>query len=135
MKLKNSQIFWGMTPLVASASGLKLGGAWVRRKRCVPTLCPGIGCVLATPLVSTLSFSTRTCPNLKLCTFHSSIKIFGIWPHANRRTYTHVLQCSHASVGLAQARPKYIRNRHTTCDRTFRPGCVTLTDSLIGGCI
>ena len=40
-------------PLVASAfraaSGLKLGGAWVR-KRSVPTLCPGIGCVLATPL-------------------------------------------------------------------------------------
>ena len=24
---------------------------------------------------------------------------------ANRRTYTHVSQCSHASVGLAQARP------------------------------
>ena len=38
-----------------------------------------------------------------------SIKIFGIWPHvrtyADRQTYTRVLQCSHASVGLAQARP------------------------------
>ena len=57
MKLKNSKVFWGsipQTPLAASAfrtaSGLKLGGAWVRRKRSVPTLCPGIGCVLATPL-------------------------------------------------------------------------------------
>ena len=79
MKLKNSKIFWGSIPqtsLIASAFytasgiklggawvrrkrsvptlcpgiGLKLGGAWVRRKRCVPTLCPGIGCVLATPL-------------------------------------------------------------------------------------
>ena len=60
MKLKNSKIFWGSiphTPLVASAfrtaSGLKLGGAsgWVRGysqiKPSVPTLCPGIGCVLA----------------------------------------------------------------------------------------
>ena len=40
-----------------------------------------------------------------------SIKIFGIWPHvrtyADRQTYTRVLQCSHASVGLAQARPNY----------------------------
>ena len=38
-----------------------------------------------------------------------SIKIFGIWPHvrtyADRQTYTRVLHCSHASVGLAQARP------------------------------
>ena len=79
MKLKNSKIFWGSIPqtsLIASAFytasgiklggawvqrkrsvptlcpgiGLKLGGAWVRRKRSVPTLCPGIGCVLATPL-------------------------------------------------------------------------------------
>ena len=35
---------------IYTASGLKLGEAWVRCKRSVPTLCPGIGCVLATPL-------------------------------------------------------------------------------------
>ena len=45
------------TPLVASAfhtaSSLKLGWAWVRgysQTYSVPTLCPGIGCVLTTPL-------------------------------------------------------------------------------------
>ena len=27
--------------------------------------------------------------------------------YADRQTYTRVLQCSHASVGLAQARPNY----------------------------
>ena len=36
---------------IYTASGLKLGGAWVRRKHSVPKLCPGIGCVLATPLL------------------------------------------------------------------------------------
>ena len=62
MKLKNFQNFLGEhppdPPLLASAfgtaSGLKLGGAWVRGysqiKPSVPTLCPGIGCVLATTL-------------------------------------------------------------------------------------
>jgi len=55
------------------------------------------------------------CATLKCtCTFVSirSIKIFGIWPHVrtqtDRHTYTHVLQCSHASVGLAQARPNLL---------------------------
>jgi len=60
MKLKNSKIFWGsipQTPLVASAfrtaSGLKLAGPGFEatHKRSVPTLCPGISCVLATPLL------------------------------------------------------------------------------------
>ena len=41
-------------------------------------------------------------------------KIFGIWPQTDRQTYIHTdihthtrAQCSHASVGLAQARPNY----------------------------
>ena len=56
--------------------------------------------------------SFSMCANLKCtCTFVPvhSIWIFSIWPHTNRqtdrRTYTHVLQCSHTSVGLTQARP------------------------------
>ena len=56
------------------------------------------------------------CANLKCrCTFVSvrSIQIFSIWPQANRHTYACVLQCSHASVGLAQARPNY----ETTCQK------------------
>ena len=30
--------------------------------------------------------------------------------YADRQTYTRVLQCSHASVGLAQARPNYAQD-------------------------
>ena len=33
-----------------------------------------------------------------------SFKIYGIWPQASKHTHT-LPQCSHASVGLAQARP------------------------------
>ena len=44
--------------------------------------------------------------HIMTCTFVSvrSIKIFGIWPHIHIQTYTRVLQCCHASVGLTQAR-------------------------------
>ena len=61
MKLKNSKLFWGdvpQTPLVASASLLQAAERWAgpgyeaTRKRSVPTLCPGIGRVLATPLIT-----------------------------------------------------------------------------------
>ena len=92
MKLKNSKIFWGsipQTPLAASAfrtaSGLKLGGAWVRRKSSVPTLCPGIGCVLATPLDSscrdgvqwTCKYSTKlTHEAYNHCKLKLSINLF-----------------------------------------------------------
>ena len=35
--------------------------------------------------------------------------IFGIWPQTDRHIHTHArVQCSHASVGLAQARPNYV---------------------------
>ena len=40
-----------------------------------------------------------------------SFKIFGIWPQTDRQTDIHAhahAQCSHASVGLAQARLNYI---------------------------
>ena len=41
-----------------------------------------------------------------------SFKIYGIWPqadiHTHIHTYTQLPQCSHASVGLAQARPNYV---------------------------
>ena len=53
-----------------------------------------------------------------------SIKIFGIWPHvrtyADRQTYTRVLHCSHASVGLAQARPNQL------VPLPFQPHCKSL---------
>ena len=55
MKLKNSKISWGASPRpppVPSASVLQAAKArrGATRKRSVPTLCPGISCVLATPL-------------------------------------------------------------------------------------
>ena len=44
--------------------------------------------------------------NIKIYTH--SFKIYGIWPQASKQAYTRThVQCSHASVGLAQARPKH----------------------------
>ena len=40
------------------------------------------------------------------------LKIYGIWPQTHRHTYTRASQCSHASVGLAQARPNYTHFCH-----------------------
>ena len=51
--------------------------------------------------------------NIKISTY--SFKIFGIWPQTDRQTYIHThthAQCSHASVGLTQARPNYGYNIH-----------------------
>ena len=35
--------------------------------------------------------------------------------YANRHTYTHVLQCSPASVGLAQTPPNYTHSQPSHC--------------------
>ena len=59
MKLKTSKVFWGGTPrppwlllhLGGAAYYLGPGTRLLTGKRSVPTLCPGIGCVLATPLM------------------------------------------------------------------------------------
>ena len=54
---------------------------------------------------------------LKMCVF----KIYGIWPQADIRTYIHThnfRKCSHASVGLAQARP----NQYIGLDTRVHPG-------------
>ena len=63
-----AQIFWGstpQTPLVASAfrtASWAGAGYEATRKRSVSTLCPDIGCVLATPLLRPLSALSETKP-------------------------------------------------------------------------
>ena len=60
MKLKNSKLFWGSIPqtppplvsLLQAAESWAGPGYEATRKRSVPTLCPDIGRVLATPLVA-----------------------------------------------------------------------------------
>ena len=75
----------------------------------------------------------RICGTLRYTrTFVSvrSIKIFGIWPHANRQTdrqtYTRILQCCHAGVGLTHARPNYTLNiyiqLYETCTKNIAIG-------------
>ena len=45
-------------------------------------------------------------------------------------TYTRILQCSHASVGLTQARPNYKLDNFKICMHTFDVYCrATLTVS------
>ena len=48
---------------------------------------------------------------LCFCSFNLNFQ-YKLWPHirqqTDRQTYTRILQCSPASVGLAQAHPKYI---------------------------
>ena len=39
----------------------------------------------------------------------SSVYIFGIWPYGRKQTYTRVLQCCPASVGLTQGCPNKYR--------------------------
>ena len=39
--------------------------------------------------------------------FKCAFKIYGIWPQAKKYVTNTLLQCSPASVGLAQARPNY----------------------------
>ena len=57
---------------------------------------------------------------------------FSLYGHTYR-TYTCVLQCSHASVGLAQAHPNFItqtfnslhiQTQHTTCNTWYTDSCV-----------
>ena len=56
MKLKNSKIFWGSIPQIPLVASAFRTASWAgpgheaSRKCSVPTLCPGIGYVLATPL-------------------------------------------------------------------------------------
>ena len=62
------------------------------------------------PLFDSLVWGSFRLAPIKIST--RSFKIFGIWPQTDRHTYIHTharAQCSHASVGLAQARPNKSR--------------------------
>ena len=53
-------------------------------------------------------------PRFSLCEIlkHTHLK-FTVWPQASKQASTHArAQCSHASVGLAQARPNKLSSHH-----------------------
>ena len=58
-------------------------------------------------LVSSLQASPTELDLRNIKIYMCSFIIYGIWPQASKHTHARA-QCSHASVGLAQARPNYI---------------------------
>ena len=57
-------------------------------------------------LVSSLQASPTELDLRNIKIYTHSFKIYGIWPQASKHTHARA-QCSHASVGLTQARPNH----------------------------
>ena len=69
-------------------------------------------------LVSSLQASPTELDLRNIKIYTRSFKIYGIWPQASKHTHARA-QCSHTSVGLAQAHPNYLSVYGTEKKDTF----------------